>query len=276
MRAYLLYLAVAYGWTWLLWIPALVYSARTGLTLPTIDAGIGAWTSLGGLDLAFAIAFQLAVYGPLIGAIVALAVRARDRAPHWRADLVRFRVPARWWGFVLVWPLALAALVVAAGTVAGGGAPRWNALPSVGVIGVMLGVQLLTSGLEEPGWRGFGWPVLRATHGFENAGWFLGLAWAGWHLPYVIYLNRAAPLWSLPLTIAGFTMSIVAMGYVHAWVFQATRSLPLNIALHAWANVTNTIVFLVQPNPVVPLATAGFAWLFAAWILRGEKRAASR
>jgi membrane protease YdiL (CAAX protease family) len=79
-------------------------------------------------------------------------------------------------------------------------------------------------------------------------------------------------MWMLPLTIAGFAMSIVAMGYVHAWVYNATGSVPLNIVLHAWVNVTNAIVFMVQPNPLIPIATAGMTWAFAAWVLRDSKR----
>lgn len=272
-RRWLGYVAIAYGWTWALWIPALVYSARTGFTLPTLEAGMDAWSGLSGVELLVAIAFQLAVYGPLVGALVVLATMDRQRIAAWRSAWVP-STSLRWWGFVLVWPLALGAFVLLAGTVMGGATPKWSAIPALPVLAGMVVVQLLTSGLEEPGWRGYAWPLLRRAHGFESAGWLLGLVWAGWHLPFVLYLNRAAPVWSIPLTLAGFTMSIVAMGYVQAWVFERAGSLPLNITLHAWANVVNTIVAAAQPNPIVPLATAGFAWVFAAWILRREKNSA--
>ena len=156
---------------------------------------------------------------------------ARPRLAGWRGSLFRFKASFRWYAFVVVWPLALGAFVVLIGSVAGGETPRWAALPALGTVIAMLIVQLVTSGLEEPGWRGFALPVLEGTHTFENAV-VSGPGWAGWHVPYVVYLNREAPLWMLPLTIAGFAMSIVAIGDVHAWVYNATGAVPLNILLH--------------------------------------------
>jgi len=224
------------------------------------------------LDLAVAVAFQLAVYGPLVAALLALLLTARARLPEWRRSLFRFSAPLRWYAFVALWPIALFVLLVALGSALGGGPPRLGALPAIGTLGVMLLTQLLTSGLEEPGWRGFGLPLLQRTHSVENASWYLGLVWAGWHVPYVVYLNREAPMWMLPLTLAGFTMSIIAMGYVHAWVYNATGCVPLNIGLHAWANVANAVAAAVQPSPLLPLITAGLTWAFAAWVLRRQRR----
>lgn len=263
---------IAFGWTWALWIPALIWSSSTGVSLPTMEAGFGAWRELSGVALALAVGFQLAVYGPLVAAVaVLLRLRSSDGGSGLRAwveSVTRLQVSIGWWAFVVAAPVVLAALVVAAGALAGGGMPRWAALPSaLGLLG-LLGIQLVTSGMEEPGWRGFALPLLQRTHDAENASWYLGLMWAAWHLPYVIYLNREAPVWSVPLTVAGFGMSIIAMGYVHAWVFNSTGSLPLNIGLHAWANVTNTLAAALMPNPIVPLVTAGITWAFVAWLLR--------
>ncbi len=274
-RSFLLYAVVACAWTWALWIPALVYSARTGAVLPTLEAGFAAWQGLEGAGLVYAIMFQLAVYGPFLAAAIVLATTARDRLGEWAASLVRFRAPLRWWGFVAAWPVALGALVVVISWVFGRQAPTFGEVPALSVVLSMVAVQLVTSGLEEPGWRGFGVPLLQRTYDFESANWNLGLVWALWHVPFMVYLNRQAPIWMLPLTLAGFTMSIVAAGYAHAWVYNATGSVPLNITLHAWANVVNTIVIMVQPSPLVPFATAGVAWALAAWILWREKRSPS-
>ena len=82
------------------------------------------------------------------------------------------------------------------------------------------------------------------------------------------YLYRDMPAWALPLTLAGFAMSIVAMGFVHAWVYNSTGSVALNVLLHGWANVTNAVAVSVMASPLVPLATAGVTWLFVAWLLR--------
>lgn len=271
---------IAFAWTWALWIPALVWSAQTGSPIPMIEGGTAAWRGLPPLSIAFASAFQLAVYGPLVAALFMLVADARAGKPAalraWFGALTKSCVSWHWWAFVFGWPVALGALVVGIGSVAGGGAPRLTAAPALAAIPLLFATQLITSGLEEPGWRGYALPLLQKTHSAENASWYLGLAWAAWHLPFVIYLYREAPVWMLPLAIAGFTMSIIAMGYVHAWVYNSTGSLLPNIALHAWANVANTLAAAIQPSPVVPLVTAGITWLFVAWLLRryGKQRLA--
>jgi len=73
-------------------------------------------------------------------------------------------------------------------------------------------------------------------------------------------------MWQLPLMLAGFTMSIIAMGYVHAWLYNSADSVAMNTILHGWANTTNVAVAAIVLSPVVPLATAGITWAFVAWL----------
>lgn len=268
-RAKLLkYVACAYAFTWALWIPPLVYSARTGWPLPSMAQGAGSWSGLTPLQVAMAVSFQLAVYGPVLAAL-ALLVRERDGVGlrRWASAMVRFDVGATWYLFVVLAPLALGAIVALAGLALGGRFVA-AAIPAAGALGVMVVAQVFTSGMEEPGWRGFALPILQRTHSAENASWYLGLVWAGWHLPYMLYLYRELPAWQLPLTLAGFTMSIIGMGYVHAWLYNSTGSVAMNVLLHAWANVVNAVVAAAIPSPVIPLATAGCTWLFVAWLFR--------
>jgi membrane protease YdiL (CAAX protease family) len=237
------------------------------MPLPSLDQGFAVWRGLSGVDLAVAVAFQLAVYGPALAALVVLARQPRPALAAWARSLVRFDVAPRWYAFVFGAPIALALAVVAAAAVTGG-APTWSALPAWPLLLGWFAAQVATSGLEEPGWRGFALPLLQRTYTAERANWLLGFVWAAWHLPFVLYLYRDLPLAMVPLTLAGFAMSIVAMGFVHAWVANSTGSVALNVLLHAWANVTNGLVALVVVSPIVPLATAGLTWLFVAWLLR--------
>jgi len=266
LRAFFL---LAFAWTWLLWLPALWRSAATGIPLPTIDQGLGAWRTLAGADLALAVLFQLAVYGPAVAALaVLLASGDRAALAAWARSLVRLRVPGRWYVFVALGPVALAIAVVALGAATGGGMPVWAAAPAASTVLLLFLTQTLTSGLEEPGWRGFALPLMQRHMTAERANWLLGFVWAAWHLPFLLYLYRDLPLWALPLTLAGFAMSVVAMGFVHAWVYNSTGSVALNVLLHGWANVTNAVAVSVMASPLVPLATAGVTWLFVAWLLR--------
>ncbi len=267
-RRLIAFLALAFGWTWALWLPGLVRSAATGMPLPTLDPGFAGWRGLAGVDLAFAVVFQLAVYGPALAALVVLARQPRPALAEWARSLVRFDVAPRWYAFVFGAPVVLALALVALAVGTGSGAPAWSAVPAWPLLMGWFLAQLATSGLEEPGWRGFALPLLQRTYAAERANWVLGFVWAAWHLPFVLYLYRDLPLAAIPVMVAGFTMSIVAMGFVHAWVFNSTGSVALNVLLHAWANVTTGLVALVVVSPIVPLATAGITWVFVAWLLR--------
>ena len=82
-----------------------------------------------------------------------------------------------------------------------------------------------------------------------------------------------APLFTIPLTLAGFTMSIIAMTFVHAWVYYSTGSVFLSILLHSWANVTNPLAASLLPDDPAAagmsgIVTAGLAWLFVVWLNR--------
>jgi len=263
------FILLAFAWTWMAWLPALWRSAATGIPLPTIDQGLGAWGALAGADLGLAVLFQLAVYGPLVAALAVL-LGSGDRAAlaAWARSLVRLRVSWRWYAFVAFGPVALAVVVVAIAALTGGGVPVWAAAPAASTVALLFLTQTLTSGLEEPGWRGFALPLMQRSMTAERANWRLGFVWAAWHLPFLLYLYRDLPVWALPLTLAGFAMSIVAMGFVHAWVFNSTGSVALNVLLHGWANVTNAVAVSVMPSPLVPLIVAGVTWLFVAWLLR--------
>jgi hypothetical protein len=267
-RSLLLFYALAYGITWALWIPALAYSMATGTALPSFDKGFGAWSGLTGSAFVMSVLFQLAVYGPALAALALSLTRARRGAlAAWRSSLVKFGVAAKWYLFVLAAPLALAAAVIGVNFAIGGSIDA-SGLPTIGSFALLVASQLLTSGFEEPGWRGFALPLLQRTHSAENASWYLGLAWAGWHLPFVLYLYREMPTWQLPLMVAGFTMNIVAMGYVHAWIYNSTGSVAMNALLHGWANAVAAVLASVAIGPMVPYAIAGVSWLFVAWLLR--------
>lgn len=267
-RTLLTFVLLAYGFTWALWIPPLAYSALESWPLPDLGRGLGAWTGFTPLEFAMATSFQLAVYGPMIAALVVL-LRSKDRGGvrSWASSILRLRVAGDWYAFVLLAPLVLAAIVVGL-SLAMGGELVLAGMPAAGVFVVMAISQIVTSGMEEPGWRGFALPLLQRTHSAENASWYLGLIWAGWHLPYMLYLYRDLPSWQVPLTLAGFTMSIVAMGYVHAWVYNSTGSVAMNALLHGWANATNALVVLLVLSPVTPFVTAGVTWAFVAWLFR--------
>ena len=181
------YLLIANGITWLCWIPGLVIGATQGYIMPNFDTYAELFKSgfANSQHMFLSIAFQLGVYGPLIGSLLATRM---DGGKEGLADLWRrisnWNVGGRWYLTVLLVTFLLTGLPVAVFALAGGFTASTYTLAYVLFVFFM---QLFTSGFgEEPGWRGFLLPRLQARFNGEKSAWVLGLIWAIWHYPLVI------------------------------------------------------------------------------------------
>ena len=127
----LVFIVLALGITWVLWIPALVLVSAKGYPLPTIDyllnhRSFAIVNSEHGLAV---VLFSLAVYGPLLaGLIVTLMEGGRKRAAEWFAPVLRWKFKPYWLGIVLLIALAVSLLPILVGTAhrAGNSASGWN------------------------------------------------------------------------------------------------------------------------------------------------------
>ena len=72
---------------------------------------------------------------------------------------------------------------------------------------------------EELGWRGFLVPRLFASMSFTRTSLLTGLAWSAWHYPVVVaVLPVFIPKLPIAYALACFTVSVVAISFVHAWL----------------------------------------------------------
>jgi len=282
-RSIALYLLLANGLTWLGWIPSLVISQRQGYLLPMMDA-YGALAEQG-FDgpghVAVSLLFSLAVYGPLVAALVATSAQGgREAIGRLLAGVFRWRVPAKWFGVVLVLALVLALLPLGLGLATA--MASWVGGPGsrMGMILLILLVQMLTSGLgEEPGWRGFLLPNLNRGKSGDRHIWLLGLFWAIWHYPSTLYVtlqgvqgvNAAQLVITLIMALAGQTLSLIGLSYVYAWLIARTDSVWLAILFHG---LSNALPFLalqyVDSAPSLSLLQGAAPWLLVLamrWLL---------
>lgn len=260
-RPHVRFLAIAFAWSWSLWIGSWVL-ARVG----------SADDQLVNEDLVWALFFEggtsstvvwlsllslLGVYGPMVAGLAASrfdpAVPPRDL---W-ARVRHVRVGGRWYGLVLA---ILALVVVPAGLIVALTAESAPDAPGLGTLAVFLVVfflfQLLTSGTEEIGWRGYLNEKLRGGRDFWDTGWAVGVPWAVWHWPIVviIFAQQDMPLPAILGSLAGFSIGIVAASILHAWFYERTRSVFLNIFIHAAFNtipLTTTLLFRDSPAAVI-------------------------
>jgi membrane protease YdiL (CAAX protease family) len=269
-----IYLLLAFGITWLGWIPALVIADSQSYTLPTIanfnqvlQAGLADWR-----HVLLSIIFSLAVYGPLVGGIVATRIESgKEGLTDLFQRMINWQVEIKWYAFALgiaiVMPLTPRLIAELAGQMApqAGDALGWS-LPLL--VGVFLW-QFVTSGLgEEPGWRGYLLPRFQSRHGEQKAIWLLGLVWAVWHYPITMYDTvtnmGAVPFIGVVITLLmallGQTLSLIGMTHLYAWLYDNTQSVFLAIVFHALTNFLPRIL-LTGVSPSLSLLIAVMPWV---------------
>lgn len=166
------YFVLANALTWLCMLPTLLNVPDQPRRFPAISS--------------------LAAYGPLVTALLVTWVSEgiaglRDL---WHRT-IRWRVGARWYLTVFTLPLAMNIVALSIGLLAGSSPQDMVSSTSQlhGLLRLLPG-ELLTSGLEEPGWRGYALPKLQERHTALKSSWILGVLWAVWHVPAKMPLTR--------------------------------------------------------------------------------------
>jgi uncharacterized protein len=142
-------------------------------------------------------------------------------------------------------------------------------------------VQSLSTALgEEIGWRGFLVPELFKTTSFTATAFISGIVWSCWHYPLLIWgdYNSGTPTW---YGLTCFTVMVVSISFVFAWMRLKSGSLWTGALLHASHNLYiqgfftpltrdtgKTAWFIDEFGAIVPLVALGFGIYF--WTRRKE------
>lgn len=142
-------------------------------------------------------------------------------------------------------------------------------------------VQSLSHALgEEIGWRGFLVPELFKNVGFTGTALISGVVWSLWHYPVLIWAdyNAGTPTW---YGLTCFTVMVIAISFVFAWMRLKSGSLWTGALLHAshnlyiqaiftplTRNTGKTAWYIDEFGCVLPLVAVAFAIYF--WRRRGE------
>jgi uncharacterized protein len=288
----IVFFVLAYGITWICWISSMLVARAGGYLLPTMAnffqlrregfEGSGhLWTS---------VLFSFAVYGPLIGAVVASLLEKRSsseragdgvrdrRASSLLRQMVSWRVRPVWYLIIIGIAFILAIVPRLLGEVTGQMASARAAAAADGAYGAALTLpvliflflqQTVTSGLgEEPGWRGYLLAFLQRHLNKERVIWVLGILWALWHYPITIYytlqsmvdVSPAAAVFTLVMALAGQTISLVGMTYIYVWIMNRTGSLLLAILFHGLSNFFPGVL-LIGAGPQLGIVTAVMPWI---------------
>ena len=243
-RTAVVFTALAIGLSWAVWLPIAWSGSQSSLK-------------------------DMGSFGPAVAAGIVVLARPELRA-DWRSRLTAWRVPIRWYALVLIGPVLVCGVVVAAARVIGMTDLRFNDPSQLYlVVPAFVAVLVLGGPLgEEPGWRGLLLPTLTERMSHPVAWLVVGLVWATWHLP--LFLIPGTPQAELPL--AGYLALTVALGVVYGSLAQHTRaSVPVAIAFHAASNTAAGLLPILPSDAggsVAPfLVLTGFVVLVALVLL---------
>jgi membrane protease YdiL (CAAX protease family) len=220
------------------------------------------------------------MWAPGLAAIVTQLLTARTiRGLGWRLGqprylLVSFLLPmltalvvyGLFWGVGLV-PFTGAELVNTVEEVTG---RRLSlAVAIISTVVVLFLPSLSTALGEEIGWRGLLLPELANRYGFTLASLISGVIWAVYHVPAILFADyhSDAPLW---FALVMFTISVVSISFVTAWLRLKSGSLWTAAILHASHNLFVQSIFdpLTLDFGLTPYLTTEFgAGLAVAYAL---------
>lgn len=177
--------------------------------------------------------------GPTLAAVIVLLLRG-ERAGIRRifASLLKVRVSARWFVFVLCFWFVVVAIALGIEALLGRALPAVGAFPWGSLLPIVV-TMVLSNVWEEIGWRGFALPRLQERYGDLAIAGIMGLLWSVWHLP--LLLNPSSPMASLPWY--GEILFSLALTVIYTWLYRGTGASLFFVTLfHALAN---TVAFVL-------------------------------
>jgi uncharacterized protein len=269
-RSLVVFFALAFGISWLVWIPTTL--ASYGLVPFPIES------NLSGL---------LGAFGPFFAALIATAIyEGRAGFSMLFRRLVTWRVGIQWYLFVLFWPAVFSLTKTGIAVVLGSAVPDFSQPPFVQLYPlppelldtlpfvvflpfIFLQQMLIGSSMgEEPGWRGYALPRMQANQNSVHASLLLGLLWSIWHLP--LWLTKDH---SMAESFGGWSMfSLVATTILFTWIYNNTKSsLLLALLFHTSIAVTGLFLASAETHPLIDVT---LSWCMALLVIAifGPKR----
>ncbi|MBN1146561.1 MAG: CPBP family intramembrane metalloprotease [Anaerolineales bacterium] len=231
-----LYFGLAFGWSWLFWIPAAL-SGQNVMNFPVVLLLV-----LGGL-------------GPPLAAILLthLAHDSEEWRDYWRRVFDFRRISAGWCAVILLFCPLRSLLAILSGVLLGQGLPSFDTAldflsQPLALLSFAFATLLYGPFPEELGWRGYALDRLQSSRSALASSIILGILWGLWHLPMFFmqgtYQRNELSIGSMRFWL-NFCASIVALTILMTWIYNNTgRSTLAAILFHFMMNFTGEVLNL--------------------------------
>lgn len=259
--------------TWLLWIVSMIISIKNDISIPYNEGFYNVVTKgfESSRQMILYIVFGLAVYGPLLAALVEkFLFNPKVKAKSNPAKEKRRGLPGKWYAIIIAYPVVvfLFSTLLSAATAGFAGGISMPSLP-LWFLPILFIYQFITSGTEEFGWRGLLQPLLQQKYSAEKTCYIIGLLWSVWHYPFIIYTNYKGGVFLTLLSVAGFTLLTVPQAFIMGWLYNSTRSVLSCMLFHAWANTVSFYVLTITPgSQSATIFVAVITWLVANYLTK--------
>lgn len=228
-----LFFALAFGLSWLFWIPTALLGEDVTSTI-------------------WGIPYMLGGFGPSVaGIIIVYSGNGREvRRDFWKRVVDFRRISTRWYLFILLAFPVLFAASFWLSSLMGNPLPEFETLAQIAanplmLVGIVL-IGLLAGPLsEELGWRGVALDRLQARWSPFASSLILAAFWGVWHLPLFFVHGTTQYEWG-PGTLSFwlFTIATVPLSILLTWVYNHNeRSILAAVLVHFMYNFTFGLIY---------------------------------
>ena len=226
-----LFFVIAFGWSWLLWLPSVIISITDNRSLMywMYDVEMSVGLSL------IAIGGVISTFGPLVAAFAVTGLNeGREGVIRLWGRFWNVRLPGVWLLVSFLLPFLL--IAVPRLIVVPLGYPlqlAWLSHPAV-LVGWLFNNFTRSGGMsEEFGWRGYALPRIQARWNALVSSIILGVIWTMWHLPLWFLSGSSQQGSSFWLFLA----SLVLTSVLYTWLVNAAKgSILVAVVFHAVGN----------------------------------------
>lgn len=267
------FIGIAFIWSYVLWGLGIYLSAKGGFVLlesaDLLKAILG--NTLSRELWLITIVNTLAGYGPLIAALIVVVLFPNSRE-HFKHKF-KIRTPIKYvlqiiGLFLLITIVPAIPLLISKGF----NVPlTWSLL---GFVLLFFLYQIITTGTEEIGWRGYLLPSMLKKKTPWQASVIIGIIWALWHTPIILYVfyTQGLAVPQIIMSFAGFIAGTIAMSTVHTYYYLKTGNLLFNVFIHAIANTLPMFVGMLSASSYeISVAVQLLLWVFVIFITRKNK-----